>query len=348
MQGAKMSKSFGNIIPLVDGIGKFGADPLRLGILATAELLQDADFSPTLARSMKDRLEQLYRRGEAIAKLKTTGIPEKSLTSVDKWMLSRLQSRIEAATEAMDKLAVRKAIHSALYELDKDLEWYKRRIRAEGEQAQRKRVVDSIFSEVLDAQVRMLAPVTPHICEELWEKMGHKGFVSLAAWPTPDEDRVDVEAEENEALIESVLEDTLNIIKATGTKPNKVHYYVAAPWKWKAYLTVLKKSVSGKVVQGDVMKELMADEKRRKVAKQLAKFVEQVICEVNQISTESKQRQLQVGEIDENKTLIEAQDFIKRELKAEVHVYHEEDSGRYDPRNRSSLAKPNRPAIYIE
>jgi len=348
MQGAKMSKSFGNIIPLVDGIAKFGADPLRLGILATAELLQDADFSPTLARSMRDRLEQLYRRGEAIAKTKTAEIPEKSLTSVDKWMLSRLQTRIRTATEAMDKLAVRKAIHSALYELDKDLEWYKRRIRVEGEQAQRRHIVDSIFSQVLDAQIRMLAPVTPHICEELWEKMGHKGFVSLATWPTPNEDRVDINAEESEALIESVLEDTLNIIKATGTEPKKVHYYVAAPWKWKAYLTVLKKSMFGKVVQGDLMRELMADEKMRKVAKQLAKFVEQVISEVNQISAESKQRQLQVGETDENKTLKEAQEFLKRELRAEVMVYREEDSGRYDPINRSSLAKPNRPAIYIE
>jgi leucyl-tRNA synthetase len=348
MQGAKMSKSFGNIIPLVDGIAKFGADPLRLGILATAELLQDADFSPTMARSMRDRLEQVYRRGEAIAEAKAERISEKSLISVDKWMLSRLQSRIRAATEAMDKLAVRKAIHSALYELDKDVEWYRRRIRVEGEQIQRKQIVDSIFREVLDAQIRMLAPVTPHVCEELWEKLGHKGFVSLAAWPTPNVDRINVEAEENEALIESVLEDTLNIIKATGTEPKKVHYYVAAPWKWRAYLNVLKKSMSEKIVQGDLMKELMTDEEMRKIATQLAKFVGQIIAEVKQISTESKQRQMQVGETDEKKTLTQAQDFLGRELKTEVRVYNEEDSARYDPKNRSSLAKPNRPAIYIE
>lgn len=343
-----MSKSFGNIIPLVNAIAKFGADPLRLGILATAELLQDADFSPILVRSMRDRLERLYRFVEAIAKTKTARVPEKSPTAVDRWMLSRLQTHIKMATEAMDKLAVRKAIHCALYELDKDLEWYNRRIADEKEPSQRKRIAYYVFGEVLDAQCRMLAPVTPHICEELWEKMGHKGFVSLAVWPIPNEDRIDARAEENEALIKSVLEDTLNIMRATSIEPKKVYYYVAAPWKWKTYLMSLKKSVSGKVVQGDLMKELMTKDEIRKVAKPLAKFVGQVVGEVNKMSNEEKQRQLKVGTLDENRTLEEAQSFFKRELKAEVYVYHEDDQQRYDPKDRAYLAKPNRPAIYME
>jgi leucyl-tRNA synthetase len=49
MQGAKMSKSFGNIIPLIEGIAQFGADPLRMGILATAELLSH-DVTSSLKR----------------------------------------------------------------------------------------------------------------------------------------------------------------------------------------------------------------------------------------------------------------------------------------------------------
>ena len=45
MDGKKMSKSMGNIIPLRDAIRKYGADPIRLSILISAELLQDADFN---------------------------------------------------------------------------------------------------------------------------------------------------------------------------------------------------------------------------------------------------------------------------------------------------------------
>jgi leucyl-tRNA synthetase len=61
MEGQKMSKSYGNIIPLREAIETFGVDSLRLAVLATAELLQDADFSATLAKSMQEGLERLYQ-----------------------------------------------------------------------------------------------------------------------------------------------------------------------------------------------------------------------------------------------------------------------------------------------
>mgnify|MGYP002153791972 CR=1 FL=1 len=350
MYGAKMSKSFGNIIPLREALNMFGADPLRLSVLATAELLQDADFSPTLAKSMRERLERLYKFVAEVTKTRRgRRIPsEKSLTVIDRWMLSRLQEHIEMATEAMNKLAVRKAIHSTLYELDQDLQWYQRRITDEKEGAKRKSAITYVFNEVLDAQTRTLAPVTPHICEELWEMQGGKGFVSLAAWPTPDETKVNIKAEENESLIMSTLEDTLNIIKATGMTPKKICYYVTAPWKWKTYLTVLERSVSAKVVQRDLMKDLMKDTDLKTKAEHVAKFVGQIIDEVNRISEDRKQRLTQVGVINETQALKETENFFKRELKAEIYVCTEDDTERYDPKNRAQLAKPYRPAIYIE
>jgi len=343
-----MSKSFGNIIPLREGLTKFGADPLRLGVLATAELLQDADFSPTVAKSMRDRLERLYRFTLETVVKAPSKVKDVSLTLTDKWMLSRLQEHVRMATEAMDKLAVRKAILSALYGLDQDFQWYLRRTVDQREVLTRKEAINKVFFDVLDAQVRMLAPVTPHICEELWEKMGGKGFISLTSWPTPDLGKVDLKAEENEALIMNTLEDTLNIMKATSMTPKKICYYVAAPWKWQTYLKALEKAVSAKVVQSELMKELMKDQELKAKANQVAKFMGQIVEEVNKFSDERKKRQLQVGVIDENQTLKEAQAFFKRELNAETYVYSEEDSKRYDPKKRAYLAKPFRPAIYME
>jgi leucyl-tRNA synthetase len=348
MQGAKMSKSFGNIIPLIEAIATFGADPLRLGILATAELLQDADFSPTLARSMRDRLERLYKFAEENSQTTSAKAESKSLTSPDRWMLSRLQERIKSTTESMDRLEVRKAIHSALYQLDQDFQWYNRRIADQRENPRRKEGINYVFREILDAQVRMLAPATPHICEEIWEKMRREGFVSNATWPIPNEAKVDVQAEENEALIEHVLEDTLNIMKATGITPSKICYYVSAQWKWKAFLTALQKSVSSKVAISELMKELMKDNEMKKAAKQLAKFAGQITDEVNYISAERKQRQLQTGILPENQILKEAESFLKREFNADIYIYLEEDKQRFDPKNKASFARPCRPAIYIE
>lgn len=349
MEGQKMSKSYGNIIPLREAIETFGADSLRLAVLATAELLQDADFSPTLAKSMQERLERLYRFAMKTTKMATNENKKVSVpTTADRWMLSRLQYHINRATEAMDKLAVRKAIHSALYELEQDFQWYLRRVAKQRESLKREAAVAKVSGEVLDAQIRMLAPVIPHICEEIWEKTGGKGFVSLAAWPRPDEAKVNISAEENEALIRNMLEDTRNIFKATSISPKKICYYTSASWKWKAYLKALEKSVSAKVVQSELMRELMKEADMKKVAKHVAKFVGQVIDEINQMPSEKKRRQLEVGIIDENETLKEAKTFFRREFDTEICVYNEEDPDCYDPKKRAQLARPYRPAIYIE
>jgi leucyl-tRNA synthetase len=342
MEGAKMSKSFGNIIPLREGLTMFGADPIRLGVLATAELLQDADFSPSVAKSMRDKLERLYKLvSEAAKKPKTEA--EKTLTTIDKWMLSRLQEHIGKATEAMEKLAVRKAIHSILFELDQDIQWYQKRVKAAQESA-----ASRILNETLNAQIRMLTPFAPHICEELWEIMGGQGFVSLSTWPTPDGTKVDVKAEENETLIMSLLEDTLNIVKATNIKPKKICYYTASPWKQKTYIKIIEKSISSEALQSSIIRELLQDPELKAKAKEVAEFANKVVEEVKRIPEERKQKLLKIGVFDENQAIKDAKEFLGRELNAEIQVYREEDPQRYDPKNRAKAAKPYRPAIYIE
>jgi len=346
MEGSKMSKSFGNIIPLREAVNRFGADPVRLSVLSTAELQQDADFSPTIARSMRERLERLYRFASEVTKTEHKAVANTSLTATDKWMLSRLQEHIKKTTAAMDKLAVRKAIHGILYELDQDFQWYQRRIA--DRRGKRKTAIAYVFNKVLEVETQMLAPIAPHVCEELWEIMGKKQFISTSSWPAPDEARIDIQAEENEALIMSVLEDTSNILKVTGATPKRIFYYVAAPWKQKIYLIALKKSVSGKIQQKDLMKELMADPSLKPKAEKVAKFTGQILDEINRMPEERKQRLIRVETINENQALNEAKDFFKKEIKAEIHIYDEEDPKRYDPRARASLAKPGRPAIFIE
>ncbi|HAS14128.1 MAG TPA: leucine--tRNA ligase, partial [Idiomarina abyssalis] len=44
-----------------------------------------------------------------------------------------------------------------------------------------------ILAESIDAMVRMLAPITPHICEQLWQELGHEEPLAFAQWPSVDE-----------------------------------------------------------------------------------------------------------------------------------------------------------------
>lgn len=296
---------------------------------------------------MGDRLERLYRFAVEVtqAKQKSTNPP---LALIDRWILSRLEDHKKTATEAMDKLMVRKAIHSALYLLDQDFQWYLRRIAEEKHRPARKGAVAKVFREVLNAQVRMLAPATPHICEEIWAKMGRTGFVSVAAWPTYDEKKVDVEAEETESVVKGAVEDTSSILRAIKVAPKRICYYAAADWKWRVFLKAVKSSVSAKTVFSDFMKELMADSELKAIAGKVSKFAREVLDEVNRLPSDQKQRILQVGVMDEKQILNTSKSFFEKEFNAKVEVYSEENTRRYDPKNRAQLAKPRRPAIFIE
>jgi pantothenate kinase len=57
---------------------------------------------------------------------------------------------------------------------------------------------------------------------------------------------------------------------------------------------------------------------------------------------------MHVGIMNEMQALSETLDFFKKEINAEIHVYDEENTQRYDPKARAMLAKPYRPAIFIE
>jgi leucyl-tRNA synthetase len=129
MEHAKMSKSFGNIIPLRDAIAQHGADAVRLSTVSAAELIQDVEFSDRSAESLRERIERMYASAQSIVEAS----PASAGTyggNEEKWMLSRLQSCIRDTTAAMDRLRAREAVHHAMYELEQDLSWYMRRSTA--------------------------------------------------------------------------------------------------------------------------------------------------------------------------------------------------------------------------
>lgn len=343
MEGKKMSKSFGNIIPLREAIATFGADPLRLAILSTAELMQDADFSPSLAKSLHEKLERLY--GQALETVKMglqSELGEETLP--DRWLMSRLYGTIEAARNAMDRLRVREAINHVLFILDLDLQWYMRRV-AGGDSESRKKMITRVLNTVLEARVRMLAPFAPYLAEELWEKLGKAGLASLQRWPEPDTTQIDVVAEESEEVVKRTLEDCSDIIKVTGIKPKRIVYYTAAEWKWKSYRKALE---SEKLEVGSLIKELMSDPSLKPKGKELANFSQRIVEEVSRMPQEMRRRRRMIRDSDEFHALESAMALYKEELKVRVELYREDDPSKNDPKNRAKLAHPFRPAIFVE
>src|SRR5437016_8930785 len=84
MERAKMSKSLENIIPLRQAIAKFGADPLRIGVLSTAELNQDTDFSESLVATIQERLVNLVAQSRKLGRRRVSG--KSSPSTLDRWI----------------------------------------------------------------------------------------------------------------------------------------------------------------------------------------------------------------------------------------------------------------------
>src|SRR3712207_769151 len=121
MEGKKMSKSLGNIIPLRAAIKKYGADTIRLAMLMSAEILQDADFSFDTVRGIQLKLATIFEMAVKCRNILTHATeqsqynrqqqPQQSLTLEDRWLASRLQRTIAETTTSMDRLRIREAIY---------------------------------------------------------------------------------------------------------------------------------------------------------------------------------------------------------------------------------------------
>jgi len=346
MEGQKMSKSLRNIIPLAQAIDRFGTDPLRLSLMITAEPLKDADFSPELAKSMADNLDKFH--ASAMEIISAPSNPCAELTEIDMWMLSRLQGYIRDANEAMTEMKVRKTIHSALYDLNQDLDWYRRRVATQLERGERKLAIRHVLRTVMDAQVRLLTPFTPHLCEEIWEAMGNEGFVAFAPWPEPDGSMVRPEAEELESVVRTSIEDVQKIVQVTGIRPSKIHFYTASTWKWKVYLNALRMAEAGTLDVGTLIRDSFRDEEVKTRTKEVPSFARGVVEDVMRTPAETARRRLGLKLVNESKLLEDAASFFGAEFGCEVTVENESDPWIHDPENRAPRAKPYRPAIYVE
>jgi leucyl-tRNA synthetase len=346
MEGKKMSKSLGNILPLREALKMFGADPLRLAILVTAGLLQDADFSPSLAQNLRERVERFYTWAmEVIALAKSPQNEEFGIE--ERWLMSRLMKAIESTTASMEKLKVREAVQTVLYSLDQDIQWYMRKKSAES-LSSGKGPSGKVLNDILETRVRLLTPFTPYICEDIWHAMGREGLVANASWPTCDETKIDAKAEETIEMMKNIIEDTLSILKATKRQPKRIFYYTCASWKWKVYLKVLEKAELRPLDLSALMKELTADPSLKNVGKDLPKMVQKYVEEFSKTAQEVRRTKSSAGMLDEYTELNQSKQFFQKELNAEVVISSEEDKEKIDPKDRARLALPHRPAIYIE
>ncbi len=335
IEGKQMHKSKGNFITMKGAVEKYGADATRCALLLGAEEMDDPDWRSENAADVQSKLEAWCKFAEDVHK----SAKSNEVGHLERWLMSKLQKRICSVSASLEELKTRTALQLALFETWNDFRWYIQRKRKESVGAVR---------EAIEVWIRLMSPFAPFACEELWSSIGEGGFVSLAEWPKADESKTDLTAEENESFLVNLIDDTLNVLKATKIAPKKICYYTAAKWKNNVYLKVLRKAELGEIKMKEIMKEIAADPVLKPHVKEAAALVVRLMKTLNKLPAKIKANKLQIKEIDEKTVVTEATSFLNERFSAEIAVYRENDGERYDPRKRAQMAMPNQPAIYIE
>jgi len=335
VEGQGMHKSKGNFITMKGAVEKYGADATRCALLLGAEGMDDPDWRAENVSDLQGKFEALITFANGII----GSAKKEENTPLERWLLSKLQHRIKDVTASLEELKTRTALSIALFEVWNDLRWY----------IQRKGNSDSkALREAVIVWLKMIAPFAPFLTEELWSQTEEAGFISTASWPVWDESKMDEASEEQENLITDLMSDTSNILKAMKIAPKSLCYYTAASWKFKVYLKVLERTITGDAKINELMKEFAADKDLKPHIKDIAGLVPRVIKALTKLSNDRKINILKIRTMDEKELLENAIHFLKERFNAEVSVYREDDHERYDPKCRSSMAMPYQPAIYIE
>ena len=318
VEGEKMSKSKGNIIPLKDLVDQHGADMVRINIACSSEGLDDADWREEAIKSYRSRYEFLLNTIKGIKKFKKTSMDWPEL-----YLQSRVQRHIETSTGFFEQLMFRSAVQSALFDATNDLKWYLRRT---DKNANRK-----VLNGYLENMIKLIGPFTPHVCEEFWKMLGNKGFVSTAEWPIPDNNKISIEAEIGEELIRKTLSDVEEVKKIAKITPKKITLFVAEDWKFRVYQKVLRNKT------GDVnaiTKEIMSSGSYGKATVVFIQGLYKRLNELHPVLPRSRQFSL----------LEDAKQFIEKETGCKIEI---EDADKTEnPKGKSST--PGKFGIFME
>lgn len=161
----KMSKSKGNVVNPDDIVEQYGADTLRLYEMFMGPLDASIAWSEdglNGAHKFIKRVWNLLIDDEGELRDRVTTINDHKLDKV-------YNQTVKKVTEDFAELHFNTAISSFMVFVN---DCYKQ---------------DSLPLEYMEGFVKMLAPLTPHIAEELWSRLGHVGTITYAQWPSYDE-----------------------------------------------------------------------------------------------------------------------------------------------------------------
>ncbi len=185
-KGAKMSKSKGNVVNPDEHVEKFGADTLRLYILFMGPPELDVEWQDQGIEGSFRFLGRVWRFvNEVIEKTEalTAGAPEPEGASREmSGLLGKTHRTIARVSAGISERFRFNTAISAVMELVNEAYLVKESLLGDEEGR-------AVLRFVAETVVSLLDPFTPHLCAELWQRLGHKD-IWRQPWPQPDERRL--------------------------------------------------------------------------------------------------------------------------------------------------------------
>jgi leucyl-tRNA synthetase len=163
---AKMSKSKNNVVDPISIINSYGADTARWFVLSDSPPERDVEWTASGAEAAFKHLNRVWQLSDKIANMDKQHVGEG-----DKDLLRALHKTIQEVTTGVESFGFNAAI-AKLYGLTAALGKAKAGYAAQ--------------HEAIVTLAQLMAPMTPHLAEDIWARQGGEGLVANAAWPVAD------------------------------------------------------------------------------------------------------------------------------------------------------------------
>lgn len=186
--GAKMSKSLGNVVSPEEILSKYGADTARLFILFAAPPERELEWSDQGVEGsfrFLNRIWRIVQAFEAVLAQKVTEYDHSNLSEADKDLRRVLHSSIKKVTSDIEIRFNFNTAISAMMELVNALYAYKEAVKEPNA---------GLVYEAISDLIKMMSPFVPHITEELWRgAIDADSSVHEQSWPECDEEALKVD-----------------------------------------------------------------------------------------------------------------------------------------------------------
>ena len=326
--GEAMSKSKGNIVDPGEIIDKYGPDTARMFILVTASPEKELEWSDEGVDKVYKFINKYY---DFVLKNRENLIEEsidyEKLSNKEKYLLSLTHRTIREVHDDIENFKLNVAIQKTMRIVNEAIKNYSV-------------VKPAITTEMISKATLLFSPFIPHVCEEVWNLLGNKNFVSLEKWPVANEKFINDKIELLYEVIDNLRSDLRNVIELARKKnkvANKATLVIAEPWKYTLFNKVSKIMEKTRNV-GEITKQVMQEEEFKKRSKQTVQIIQKIVKNPQLLIEE------EITPEDEFSVIDEERQELEKEFNIEIKLEFEKNSN-YE---KAKQALPGKPAIILE